>query len=996
MATWSYYVKQRYVNSTNTVVSIDISKYVVTIENMTDTGSGEINSATLVLNANKGQFITQENLVSNVPTTPILAEFDRIEMRITDKYGDSYRNVYEVRTLEIKKSIGEGTRLIVRLVGLERALSDVQFSKPFYYENAWTVVRDIIDQYHDNKGTKQPTVVKYDKVQQSGTYYNNLPNWTYGNFDFGQQATACYEGIDEVVNSLGTSVSGGGAGDFFETRFPFNLTSDYNQILFEAFASGSQPELDGGTISTLESSVITPHYYSTGNIESRNGTLICGKGAMGFGSLPVECMKWWGEFEAYLNGIPEWKAEDENGDDIYYKKDSLVSHYSSSGGPSDPTIKWRALRDNNDVEPTTTNSSDWEQIQIGDLITNTNYSIWTNNGSTDGYKMWKAGLANPNAQDSGEFDELCVFDGNMYSADKGGSGGIQMQEYVDYYGGSTNHSSAGTFGNIPQNLLYNTSGSIYKPYRGFKMLVDSDTTISGNLEGSFAQNGGRDRHGSKYDKAVVKYRGLIETDGTKDYMNWDVVFPKKASGTDIFPTDGSLCAVIYDADNRIFDNSYTNSGTVQHIWRSYWKSETKRGVTVVPYKDVSPPLGIEFFGGQNHCFHKPQEITQAAGINTEYTRTGSSTSTSGNTYGTNSAIVFKYAFSSLGASPVSVDYRNSEGYYTHGAWAAIRFPFPTSNNFSQTIGSKFGNNTTKLEPVTVDINNMHLTPSGKVGFNNTESENLGQIDAIEGFVKLQIKNNTDTKLRNFVKNFKIRVTCYDTSNNVAVQDFVIPFNDAWYHMRLPIKSFKVYRARRYWGGQDDIGAELFPPELEILEIFQWKNLKMITWQTQDSYDDQGRYKPDVSNNPFSTAGIARFFIDNFHFSKQLIATSGVVTDRNITPQWLLRPFTTNYYQLKKDVLSQLEIDGFQHQGYNITTEGRCDPNLKFGYSFYLKDDKIVKRADKNETAAGDNDGVANTIKLVAKRIVYNLTGTTGGQGGFTRTITGVKRFESGD
>ena len=87
------------------------------------------------------------------------------------------------------------------------------------------------------------------------------------------------------------------------------------------------------------------------------------------------------------------------------------------------------------------------------------------------------------------------------------------------------------------------------------------------------------------------------------------------------------------------------------------------------------------------------------------------------------------------------------------------------------------------------------------------------------------------------------------------------------------------------------------------------------------------------------------------------------------------------------------IDGFQHQEYSITTEGVCDPNLKFGYSFYLKDDKIVKRADKGESSAGANDGTANTIKLVAKKIVYNLTGTTGGQGGFTRTITGVKRFE---
>ena len=37
---------------------------VIKIENMTDTGTGEINSATVVLNARKGAFITEENILS--------------------------------------------------------------------------------------------------------------------------------------------------------------------------------------------------------------------------------------------------------------------------------------------------------------------------------------------------------------------------------------------------------------------------------------------------------------------------------------------------------------------------------------------------------------------------------------------------------------------------------------------------------------------------------------------------------------------------------------------------------------------------------------------------------------------------------------------------------------------------------------------------------------------------------------------------------------------
>ena len=228
LATWSYQVKQRYKNSTDTVVAYEITDSVIKIESMTDTGTGEINSATLVLNARKGAFLTQENLDSvGQPTTPILAEFDKIEIKLTDKNADVFRKVYEVRTLEIKKTVSEGVRLVVRLVGQERALAEVQFSKPFYYTNAWNVVKDIIEQYHDNAGSRQPEIRNYNTTVDSGTYYNDLPKWNYNNWDVGQQAHSAMEGIDEVINSLGTSISGGGAGDFFEVRFYDQFDANY-------------------------------------------------------------------------------------------------------------------------------------------------------------------------------------------------------------------------------------------------------------------------------------------------------------------------------------------------------------------------------------------------------------------------------------------------------------------------------------------------------------------------------------------------------------------------------------------------------------------------------------------------------------------------------------------------------------------------------------------------------------------------------------------------
>ena len=58
MATWSYEVRYIYDDSTGSGPNKDLTPYVISIENMTDTGSGEVNTATLTLNEKGGDFIT--------------------------------------------------------------------------------------------------------------------------------------------------------------------------------------------------------------------------------------------------------------------------------------------------------------------------------------------------------------------------------------------------------------------------------------------------------------------------------------------------------------------------------------------------------------------------------------------------------------------------------------------------------------------------------------------------------------------------------------------------------------------------------------------------------------------------------------------------------------------------------------------------------------------------------------------------------------------------
>ena len=132
----------------------------------------------------------------------------------------------------------------------------------------------------------------------------------------------------------------------------------------------------------------------------------------------------------------------------------------------------------------------------------------------------------------------------------------------------------------------------------------------------------------------------------------------------------------------------------------------------------------------------------------------------------------------------------------------------------------------------------------------------------------------------------------------------------------------------------------------------------------------------------------RLSIDNLHFSKQLTATSGKDTSRNITPIFMERPYTGNYKQLQSDAIAQLDIEQHRFESFEIETEGVCPDNLRFGDSFYLVDTDVVFVDEDDRT----EDEAENKILLVAKKIEYTINGTDGGRGGFVRKILGVKRF----
>lgn len=895
----------------------DITKFIVSVDSMTDVGTGEVNSATITLNADQGGFISNAS-VEGVNSTPILDQWGKIKITLTDKNSNSYSRIFEVETTLPQKAIGGGNLLKVEMFGQEHNLKDVHFGKQYFFADAFSTSKDIIDRYNGagGKGTAQAAVELHDNQSN-----NKMPEWTSNNFEFNVSEQTCYDGLMEIVDRMGSSVSAGGAADFFGLTF-IDKSGDDTVIQVKLAPSGdSLFDAQGGNI-TVTNANVTPLQKIDGIREAQTGTVLVAKGAQGFGSYPVDFSKFRSEVELF-DFHPVWQPDlpyKTNAFIKYTHTDNVERHYERTGADL-------GTGPNNNPEA----DAGWTRRTKEDVLGSSKYSTWTDNL----FNEWKN---SGSAMDlsGASFDKRGCWDSNLVIRDKDHfRTWVQERVFTDEV--------AATAGKIPVEYSYGGVGG--KMYRGFRVLVDS---ALGALAGAFATNSNRDRAGLLYDKNIAQHNGGVET-GSNAYKNWDILRGRVSADKDQAAVIGE--GIVYE---------YTLSTTT---WAD--ASATARA---------------------NDCFHIYFSCTAAQGA--------SEIPKGGGDYGDTSGVKYIYEYTPWTALAAAADII-VPNYYSIGAWACFRVPFPHNTyNTVSTIGDKFGNSTSPFEPATIDANNFHLDHTGGTGFNQDNAEDFAPFTTLElqGMIDyIVVSTGNGVALQ---ADFKIRCTCYDTSDNVVIQDFTIPHRNNFFHIPLPLTGFKIYRARasRRWG---DVLTNLFPPELEILEQFEWKNLCMISIQTQDSYDSEGRYFPEngryVLGLPLGSDKRVQLTIDSYRFGKQLTAFSGKDTTRCIQPRFLQRPNTTNYVQLKQDVLSQLEIEQFRLQGYNIEQEMLCD--IAAEEAFFLEDSIVVDRADRNETSAGANDGDANTIKLINKKTVYSVNAPDG-PGGMIRIVEGVKRFET--
>ena len=913
--------------------------------------------------------------------------------------------------------------MTLKLLGIEYHTQTIHYTGQHFYTNPFRVAKEIGDYYESTEhGSRQPTLNRHDeKYSISNKYGNELPDFTTNHYEFGLAEDNVYNRFLDVSDSQGGTVETGGVQDYYDLGFD---TPSVNAIDIALFSSGAR-SIDGNdpindsslvTITNTDSINLSEQ---EGGILNPTGTVVLAWGSPIHGSLPLDMSKYRaGELEFTFR--PEWKTG------VDYLIDSKVfyngKHYKATSD--------HISSSSNDPED---GGSPWSQIDMAGEFGNTvQYSPWTD----DKAALWANSGSAPDQTlgVSSWITSTSYTTGDLVDADDGSPAWITSTIYA--VGNEVVHNNITYRCTIP-----NLSGTFATDLADGKWKKVSFVAIQKHTSGTFTT----DLSNSKWEKVdnakngngagfydsnrVIKDQGFLRTWVNEIIGDTDYDTVNDAAGVTQYNYDNSEWPLGHrllnfsdtslsgnDLYGKPFKNSVveriadTNTGTTTQWKVIYTPDSTTDRMQVVCFQEGKTyewndsveqwqDVSNEEMG--NDCLHQYKSIYNIRGVDPRPDEGDSAkypeVTKGGFQFSKNirSAVEVCYEFPSIVSNPVS-----AEGYKK---WAGINFSFPfpinTFNSISEGVGDLYGGGTNESvppQPSFLDIQNMTYTPTGLRGFNQADSEQLGPLSSISFMMRASLQDVLGNTLGGTLV---IRCTICDHKDNLVTQDFELKFSDGlgWESFSLPFTAFGDYRAREPKSlalrGLSIFGFELPINELDIQNVFEWRNIKNISFQIQDFYDDDARYSTennivDFSNTGFATigGGTIRFAIDGFHFKKVLLASSGSNSVRNMQPIFLQRPNIISFNQLRNDTKSQLEIEKFKHKEYNIQTSGDSLFDIRFGDTFFLQNQDIISDTDDSSNPSDKK------IKLVAKRIEYHITKPVAGPGGVTRSIKGVKRF----
>lgn len=970
--------------------TVDITADVKSIPLFTDTGTGEVNSATIIVRSLKGD----HNTASSV-SSAVFAEFDRIRIRCTDLASNTYDKFYEILHIIPSQTKGEGTLLTLECLGIEYHTQQIHMIKPYFFRSSFSVGLTVGEQYERSRGTEQPVLANFNVVFTEGNGFGSaLPFFNANNWEFGINEDSCYNRWMDLLEGAGAAVSAGGALTFFELNF---ITTGVNAMNFKLRKSG-----DNSTVVTVKNSVVTGVKVGEqeGMLSNPTGTNVMAWGSNEHGSLPVDNSK-------YDSGLlqftfrPEWvtgtvydtdakvKVTPTTGT-VAAKHYVALSDHTSSGGNKPPSASWSQI----DMKSASPNG-------FGDSI---QYSLWTD----DKARIWTNAGADP-ARNQG-FTNGGWFDINVV---------INEEEWFRTWADvkATTNAQLDT---LAAEYAYDGSSRDKFP-RGFRVLVNADAP-TGDL--------------SAFPNMVV------EMDKPSNAAGSQSVFKKVYN----FDTANNKVEVAVLDEAKIYEDTIGGvAGSPTHSWASI---ETGKYGNDCFHPYTSAPTnvdGVDLVLDPTAALYRPRSGITDNTERPDITQNGVGFAT----LNKQSALNFVATAPNIASNVVADFSTQNSGWYKTVIGFNLRIPIPNNNSGAiiEGVGQLYGGGTTGAnkvggsgnedwvtataykvgdivydstnayialvnhtsgvfatdlaalkwrliigeEPATLDIQNMNLTHDGQDGFNAvlSASEDYGQISAIAFWLKFSITSGGNE----LNDEHRFRAFLIDTKDNVVYQDFVVRFSNNWEDIRLPVGSFRIYKGRKPLYAFEVIKSSFVPPkELEVINIFEWRNIKLFGVQYQPLYDKFGRFNPgaavvDEAGNSVTwsilTGATRTLQMDGFRFIKPLLATSGNITDRNLEPDFIQFPNITVYDQLVNTAKSQLEIEKFKHKEFNVESTGDEIFDVLFGDAFFLLNTDLVSDADNSTTG---------NIKLTAKRIEYSITKPKGGKGGLRRKMNGSKIF----
>ena len=453
---WDYTVT--HFDESNSWASTDITADVVSIPTATDTGSGEVNSARIILSADTGKFISK---------IPYIDQYDRIRIQIDDGVGatTNYDKYFDVIKILPSESKSQGTRIELFLMGLEHHLQKINYTKPHFSEGAFEVMKDIGDQYNISRGTQQPVLTGHDNSN------NELPtaNFQKNNYTYGDNEAPCYDRMEEVTDSLGAAVDEGGALDFYDYKFDY---TNHTTMNLKVFSSGNNITNPVEITNTTSVNV----GETDAGVDNTTGSNVLAWGANEAGSLPIDFSKF-NSSELRYDLYPQWI------NNISYKIGSKVQYLGTL-----------YKRQNTDVpsggsSTTPNNDSNWlsrtRNEEYGNIYY---YSMWTN---IQGAAMWEdSGIDPTNINSSSEIG-TGFNDANIVVWDTSADANW-FRSWADVRVSGTLAPSTITGDATLQKYLYGNDTF----YRGFRVLIQG-TPSSGVWNGN-------DSNGKSYANALVE------------------------------------------------------------------------------------------------------------------------------------------------------------------------------------------------------------------------------------------------------------------------------------------------------------------------------------------------------------------------------------------------------------------------------------------------------------------------------------------------------------